>query len=47
MTRYSTALLLAALIAAAGLASWLFRRSRHDLLLAGAATGCAAPRSPR
>ncbi|MFB7217063.1 hypothetical protein [Streptomyces sp. NPDC056227] len=42
VTRYSTALLLAALIAAAALASWLFRRSRHDLLLAGAATGCAA-----
>ncbi|MEV7236525.1 hypothetical protein AB0N06_21810 [Streptomyces sp. NPDC051020] len=41
VTRYSTALLLAALIAAAALTSWLLRRSRHDLLLAGAATGCA------
>ncbi|MFG2627637.1 hypothetical protein [Streptomyces sp. NPDC048473] len=42
VTRYSTALVLAALIAVAMLASWLLRRSRADLLPAGVATGCAA-----
>ncbi|MFF1914936.1 hypothetical protein ACFVYE_25710 [Streptomyces sp. NPDC058239] len=42
VTRYSTALVLAALIAVAMLVSWLLRRSRTDLSLAGAATGCAA-----
>ncbi|WP_405712556.1 MULTISPECIES: hypothetical protein [unclassified Streptomyces] len=42
VTRYSTALVLAALIAAAASVSWLLRRSRADLLLAGVATGCAA-----
>ncbi|MGW3656852.1 hypothetical protein ACWD6R_14670 [Streptomyces sp. NPDC005151] len=41
VTRYSTALVPAALIAVAALASWLLRRPRHDLLLAGAATACA------
>ncbi|WP_413753665.1 hypothetical protein NRF20_30300 [Streptomyces sp. R-74717] len=42
VTRYSTALVLAALIAVAMLVSWLLRRSRADLSLAGVATGCAA-----
>ncbi|WP_406381334.1 hypothetical protein [Streptomyces sp. NBC_01618] len=41
VTRYSTALVLAALISVAMFASWLLRRSRADLLLAGVAAGCA------
>ncbi|MEV6791366.1 hypothetical protein AB0M87_05055 [Streptomyces sp. NPDC051320] len=42
VTRYSTALLLAALIAATTLVSWCVRRSRRVLLLPGAAAGSAA-----
>ncbi|GAA1354355.1 hypothetical protein [Streptomyces beijiangensis] len=42
VTRYSTALVLAALIAAAALLTWCFRRSRGVLLLGATAAACAA-----